>query len=399
MKSLTPFGWAWLALSLISLSLAVLVGWQALLPIGIAGLTAISVATLSLLFRSNSVYVAIPSTRRTQEGTDFSITISPISTENHGLEVLQPVIPVGDELWRINLAKPDVGEIKKWTKTFHSTRRGIIPIGPIALERSDSFRLISKNSNQQDTSYVFITPEFIEIPDWNNPVSSSGDGEAAKGFSNQELSYDQLREYVSGDDSRTIHWPSSAKTGQLIVREFEETKLSNMLILLDTDSSSYRDTEDFELAVRVTTSIALREITSSRRVHILTANGLTPIPSEVSPNTHRQIHSVPSHNHNLLLESLSRVTVSKADINFLQFSSLAIRSTPNISSLVLITGGNTPIKSINEAAGNAPVGAFEFSLTCDLKKPQSLNKEGTLTRIEINDLKNLPLLLRFDSGS
>lgn len=398
MKTFTPFGWAWIALSLIAMTIAELMGWIAFLPIAIAGLTASSIATFSLLFRSKAAYEAHPTAFRVQEGHDFSIAVTPIGRESKGLEVLQPIVPVGKELWRIPLNSPDAAEDKQWTKRFTSTKRGIIAIGPISLERTDSFRLVSKNTKQLGTTHIFVTPEIVELPEWINPVNASGDGEAAVGFSKQELSYDLLREYVPGDDSRTIHWPSSAKTGQLIVREFEETKLSSMLILLDTNSNSYNDSSDFELAVRVTASIANREISSNRKVKILTGNALTKIPGEQDSIRKQQLYSVPMQNSSQLLDSLSRVSTSGDAPEFLNFAANAVRMKDSISSLVLITGGNTSPAIIHQVAGFAPSGAYSFSFSCDVNQEMSFKKEGTLSRINIDNLRQLRQLLRFNAG-
>lgn len=398
MKSFTTFGWAWIAVSLLAITGAELLGWIAFLPLGIAGITALSLATLSLLFRSKAAYEAHPTQFRVQEGNEFSIVVTPLGLETKGLEVLQPIVPVGTQVWRIPLNTPDKGESKKWTKQFPSTKRGIITIGPISLERTDTFRLVSKNSKQLGTSHIFVTPKFVELPEWKNPVNASGEDEAAAGFSKQELSYDQLREYIPGDDSRTIHWPSSAKTGQLIVREFEETKLSRMLILLDANSNSYKNPDDFELAVRIAASIANREISSKRDVKILTGNALTSLPGDHHTPQPQPVHEIASMSTPLLLESLSRVSTSENSPGFLKFTNIAVRMNRSISSLVIITGGQISPALIHEAAGIAPRGAFSLSLTCDSQLEMSFKQEGTLSRINIDDLGNLRQLLRFRAG-
>ena len=75
-----------------------------------------------------------------------------------------------------------------------------------------------------------------------------------------DLAFHALREYVPGDDLRHVHWRSSAKAGELLVRQYHETRRGHVTILVDDRRVSYRRLRDFELAVSVATSIALRAV-------------------------------------------------------------------------------------------------------------------------------------------
>lgn len=58
-----------------------------------------------------------------------------------------------------------------------------------------------------------------------------------------------LREYQQGDDLRRVHWPSSARTDQLMIRQLETPWQSRALVLLDVRNSSYESQDAFEKAV------------------------------------------------------------------------------------------------------------------------------------------------------
>ena len=75
-----------------------------------------------------------------------------------------------------------------------------------------------------------------------------------------DLAFHALREYVPGDDLRHVHWRSSAKAGELLVRQYHETRRGHVTVLLDDRRSSYPRLGDFELAVSVAASIALRAV-------------------------------------------------------------------------------------------------------------------------------------------
>jgi uncharacterized protein (DUF58 family) len=67
-----------------------------------------------------------------------------------------------------------------------------------------------------------------------------------------------MREYVTGDDLRRIHWPSVAKTGTLMIRQDESTRRSSAVVLLDTRSVALgpQGSPGFEAAVSATASVA-----------------------------------------------------------------------------------------------------------------------------------------------
>jgi hypothetical protein len=86
------------------------------------------------------------------------------------------------------------------------------------------------------------------------------DGATSQQLSMSDLAFHALREYVPGDDLRHVHWRSSAKAGELLVRQYHETRRGHVTVLVDGSASSYRRLRDFELAVSVGASIALRSV-------------------------------------------------------------------------------------------------------------------------------------------
>ena len=75
-----------------------------------------------------------------------------------------------------------------------------------------------------------------------------------------------LREYQQGDDLRKVHWPSSAKRDELMIKQLEMPWQSRALVLFDPRRANHPGVESFEHAVRGAASV-LRH---------LYANGYTP---------------------------------------------------------------------------------------------------------------------------
>ena len=89
-------------------------------------------------------------------------------------------------------------------------------------------------------------------------------------LSSSDVSFHALRDYVPGDDRRNVHWPMSAHTGRLVVRQFEETRRSHHLIILDTRLGQWSDRDSFENAVSVAASLAVADMAASRNVSLST---------------------------------------------------------------------------------------------------------------------------------
>ena len=89
-----------------------------------------------------------------------------------------------------------------------------------------------------------------------------------------------LRAYVDGDDPRMIHWPTTARTGTLMVREHVELRRPELTVLLDT-STDVASADDFEEAVDVAASIAVHALGTGLDVVVRTtsrANPGLPVP-------------------------------------------------------------------------------------------------------------------------
>ncbi len=73
-----------------------------------------------------------------------------------------------------------------------------------------------------------------------------------------------VREYVEGESLRTVHWPSTARRGALIVKELEDAPRDEVAVLLDGDASAGTG-EGFDVAVRAAGSILQAHVRRGRR--------------------------------------------------------------------------------------------------------------------------------------
>ncbi|HET6211047.1 MAG TPA: DUF58 domain-containing protein, partial [Jatrophihabitans sp.] len=88
-----------------------------------------------------------------------------------------------------------------------------------------------------------------------------------------------VRAFRDGDDLRKIHWRSTAKSGELMVRQEERPWHGESLILLDTRSVSYptlpgaEESPAFEWAITAAASIGCHLAGRGRRVTVVTGSG------------------------------------------------------------------------------------------------------------------------------
>src|SRR5690606_7597998 len=94
------------------------------------------------------------------------------------------------------------------------------------------------------------------------------EGLPAADLSRDDVSFHALNEYQPGDDLRHVHWRSTARTGVMMVRQFEETRRSHFVIGLSRSSGDYASDDDFELAISAAGSIGLRALSDSQRVDV-----------------------------------------------------------------------------------------------------------------------------------
>src|SRR5690606_19226700 len=94
------------------------------------------------------------------------------------------------------------------------------------------------------------------------------EGLPATDLSRDDVSFHALNEYQPGDDLRHVHWRSTARTGVMMVRQFEETRRSHFVIGLSRSSGDYAAEQDFELGISIAGSIGLRALRDSQRVEV-----------------------------------------------------------------------------------------------------------------------------------
>lgn len=130
--------------------------------------------------------------------------------------------------------------------------RGVYPVGPVTATVTDPLRLARASTVIDAMDRLIVYPEVEDLIGF--PMTRGRD--PAMQASRPEFSrrggedFYTLREYVFGDDLRRVHWPSSAKRDELMIRQLETPWQSRALVILDLRWQAYESEECFEKAVR-----------------------------------------------------------------------------------------------------------------------------------------------------
>ncbi len=118
------------------------------------------------------------------------------------------------------------------------TRRGGFPIGPTRLTISDPLGLFRIRRTFKAERSLVVLPLIFPIEGFPTPPGLLPGGQVIQRKTNDLTPHAAgVRAYVSGDPMKSIHWPTSARRGQLMVKEFEEDPQAEVWIFLDAQAS------------------------------------------------------------------------------------------------------------------------------------------------------------------
>jgi uncharacterized protein (DUF58 family) len=126
-------------------------------------------------------------------------------------------------------------------------RRGVVHLGPLRVLRRDPLGLVGAARGHGGPTRVWVHPRAHPLTAVPAGVARSLDGRIDR-VPHGSITFDALREYVPGDELRRVHWRTSARVGELMVREHLDTSLPRMVVLLDDRAASYLDRDSAQHA-------------------------------------------------------------------------------------------------------------------------------------------------------
>ncbi len=381
----TPLGWAMVVFVPLGFVFGYGLGWLELVVAAWAGLVLLVVAVVYLIGRTAlQVALALPHSR--------TVVGEPVAGE---LVVSNPgrlrtvavtlEVPVGAGLAEIVV--PSIGGRESTVQEFTvpAARRGVITVGPVRTVRADPLGLVRREHVWTAASELFVHPRTIGIPSMSTGFVRDLEGTPTRDLSTSDISFHALREYASGDERRHIHWKSTAKTGTYMVRQFEETKRSHIVIALSLSTADYATDEEFELAVSVAGSLGARAIRDTRDVSVIVSER-TP---EFAKRKVFAVKSLSTISRNRLLDELALVEHAESALPIVDVSRVAAGQVSGISVAFIICGSTTTPTELRAASTKFPLGIEVIAVVCDPETVPGLRQVAGLSIITIGYLDDL----------
>ncbi|MCX7790628.1 MAG: DUF58 domain-containing protein [Chloroflexaceae bacterium] len=126
------------------------------------------------------------------------------------------------------------GETGRWTARTLCTRRGRFRLGPATLISGDPFGIVRLRRSAPATGEILVYPQTVDLPDFRLPGAELPGGRTTRARSfHLTPNVATVREYAPGDSMNRIHWRSTARLDQLMVKEFELDPSADVYLVLD----------------------------------------------------------------------------------------------------------------------------------------------------------------------
>jgi uncharacterized protein (DUF58 family) len=282
--SLTLRGRGLVAVGLVAAVLGVLAGQRDLMRVG-ALLLALPCLALAVLARGRVRLSCTRELSRTSvpEGGEVQVQlrVENVSRLTTGLLLLSDRLPraLGDSP-RFLLAPVQPGRAGEVSYAVRGGLRGRYEVGPLSVRLADPFGLCELVRVFPGALPLVVTPAVEALP----AVRLGGDRAAAgeSGSRSMAAAGDEdfsTREWRQGDDLRKVHWRSTARTGELMVRQEEQLSRARAVLLVDARPRAHTGSgaaSTLEAAVRAVASVGVHVLRGGTGLRLLPVGAAGP---------------------------------------------------------------------------------------------------------------------------
>ena len=203
---------------------------------------------------------------------------------------------------RFVLERIEQGGARELSYPIQSGTRGQFTIGPLRVRVADAFGLVELGHSFVTRSTLVVTPAITPLPRTTLAGSWHGEGSGRTRTAATAGEDDVVpRVYRDGDELRKVHWRSTARHGELMVRREEQRWRNRAILLLDTRAVAHSATgagSSFEFAVSAVASIGVHLARAGLDGQLVTDRGAV---------------SAPGTFEDVLLDSLAVIKASAGD--------------------------------------------------------------------------------------
>ncbi|MDJ0341092.1 DUF58 domain-containing protein [Streptomyces sp. H10-C2] len=285
LSGLTTRGRSFLAAGAAAAVCAYVLGQQDLLRVGLL-LAVLPLVCVAVLYRTRYRVAGsrrlAPSRVPAMSEARVHLRVDNVSRIPTGLLMLQDRVPyVLGPRPRFVLDRVEPGGHREVSYRVRSDLRGRYPLGPLQLRLTDPFGMceLTRSFSAYDT--LTVVPKVEPLPPVRLAGEASGYGDSRTRALSLAGEDDVIpRGYRHGDDLRRVHWRSTAKYGELMVRREEQPHRARCTVLVDTRRLAFYGAgpdSAFEWAVSGAASVSTHMLERGYSVRLLTDTG-TSVP-------------------------------------------------------------------------------------------------------------------------
>ena len=375
---IAPAGWLAFLMGVAAVIVGFTLGWQELTYLGFTVLIALAFCVVFLIGRSTYEVRIELSPPRVVVGER---ALGRLGITNNGSRRLLPSrmeLPVGTGLAEFLVPALKPGDDHEELFAVPTQHRAVIVAGPAISVRGDALGLLRRTVRWTEPVDLFVHPRTTPLAPTAAGLVRDLEGQVTKKITDHDLSFHALRAYQPGDDRRYVHWRTSARTGQLMVRQFNETRRSQLTLVQSEYSAYYASADEFELAVSVATSVAAQVIRDGTAINVVTET--------------RRLHT---QSPTALLDDSCRLgLVGRRHPDSRAFVRDVTRRLPTPSVLMLVAGSGMTTSDYRSVELLFPSDTTMIAFRISLGEAPSLKPVAGIHVATIGTLSDLPKVLR-----
>jgi uncharacterized protein (DUF58 family) len=183
---------------------------------------------------------------------------------------------------------------RSWLIRAPLTRRGHYRIEPLQIRTGDPFGFFESSATVGQGVTVVVYPRVDPLPFWRLPAADLEGAHTSPERTQQTTPLvNSVRPWAPGDSMNRIHWKTTARFGEIQVKEFDLEQTADAWIFLDLDrevQTGQGDESTTEAAIRVAASVADKAIVENRAVGLtVNAHRIAVLPADRGSRQHLKI--------------------------------------------------------------------------------------------------------------
>jgi hypothetical protein len=353
-------------------------GWQEFVYVAMTLLAGLVVAIFFVFGRASFGVTVGLTPRRVIAGTR---AMGAIEVTNVGQKRSSPTrfeLPVGNGSAEFVIPGLEPGQAHDELFAVPTTRRAVITAGPALSVRGDQLGMLRRTVKWADPVELFVHPVTVRIAPSAAGLIRDLEGEVTKTIADSDISFHAIRAYEPGDDRRNVHWRSTARTGEIMVKQFEETRRSQLTMMHTADRRWYASAEEFELAVSITASLGVQVIRDGTRLSVVSEEQRLRSTTETS----------------LLDDSCRLEQVYSAYETVREFARDATKRLAPPSVAMFIAGSALPMRDFRAVETLFGMDTQTLGFRAEPGATSRISHVSGLSVVTVGELSDLPRLLR-----